>query len=244
MIFPSIIISLIKGTSLELGVLFYVLLFLIYLGLSFIATFFNVCVVYTTKRRFEGGDAKFMESIKFAFSKVHLIFSWSVISASVGIILAFIEKIAEKLGGIGEIILRIVRSLLGMAWAVITLFVIPAMVYHNLGPKAAIKKSVEVLKKTWGESLIRHFGLGVIQFLFLVIWIVVVFFLFQIFVNLPIIAGIFVVLLFIGGISIFSLLNIIFNTALYVYADTGKIIEGYDKETMDNAFMLKKRKGF
>ena len=31
-----------------------------YWGLAFIATFFNVCVVYTRKTRFEGGDATFM----------------------------------------------------------------------------------------------------------------------------------------------------------------------------------------
>ncbi|MBL7051280.1 hypothetical protein ISS04_03945 [Candidatus Woesearchaeota archaeon] len=248
MIFPSIILSLIKGESLEFGFLFYVAIFLIYLGLAFIATFFNVCVVYTTKKRFEGGDAKFMESIKFAFSRAHLIFSWSIISASVGLLLSIIEGVAEKLGIFGEIILKLIRSLLGAVWAIITIFVVPAMVYHNVGPKKAIKKSIEVLKKTWGESLIRHFGLGLMQFFSFVILIGVIFFLFNIAMIVgpygPIIAVILTFVLFVLWMLIFSLLNTIFNTALYIYADTGKLIEGYDKETMDSAFKLKKRKVF
>ncbi len=44
------------------------------------------------------------------------------------------------------------------------------------------------------------------------------------------------VLYFLGVILVFNVANTIFNTALYVYADTGKIPEGFGQEIMQNAF--------
>jgi len=37
----------------------------------------------------------------------------------------------------------------------------------------------------------------------------------------------------------YNVANTIFNTALFVYSDTGKIPEGYDRETIQNAFKPK-----
>ncbi|MBA4057841.1 MAG: hypothetical protein C0490_24205, partial [Marivirga sp.] len=89
MIFPSIIPTLMENdfSRDSLQLFEYVIIFLTYFGLAFIATFFNVCVVYTAKIRFEGGDATFGQSIGFAFSKIYLIFQWSLLSATVGLLL-------------------------------------------------------------------------------------------------------------------------------------------------------------
>ena len=43
------------------------------------------------------------------------------------------------------------------------------MVYNNLGPLGAIKKSVQVLRKTWGESVIRYVGIGVVQMISIIL---------------------------------------------------------------------------
>jgi hypothetical protein len=241
MLFPSIITSFMKGIGPEsYGIMEYLLIFITYLGLAFIATFFNVCVVYTTKIRFEGGNATFWESINFARSRIGLIFVWSVIAATVGLILRLIDSIAERAGQSGRMVLNILTSILGMMWSIITIFVVPAMVYHNLRPLDAIKKSVETLKRTWGESLIRYFGLGLIQFLFFLLGIIAMFLLLFLLGGLGplgIITAIAIaVLYFLGVILVFNVANTVFNTALYVYADTGKIPEGYRRETLQNAF--------
>ena len=44
------------------------------------------------------------------------------------------------------------------------------------------------------------------------------------------------VLYFLGVILVFNVANTIFNTALYVFAATGKIPEGFSQEIMQNAF--------
>ncbi len=240
MLFPSIISSFLSGKAEHYGLVEYLLIFITYLGLAFISTFFNVCVIYTTKIRFEGGNATFRQSISFARSKIRLIFIWSVVAATVGLILRIIDNIAEKFGEPGRIVLNIITSIIGMMWSIITVFVVPAMVYHNLGPFEAIGKSVETLRKTWGESLIRYIGLGMIQFLFILSGIILVVVLLAVLGPLGsvwMIAAIAIsVLYFLTVLLIFSAANTIFNTALFVYSDTGKIPEGFNREAMANAF--------
>ena len=219
----------------------YVLLFSAYLGLAFIGTFFNVCVVYTTKTRFEGGDATFMDSIRFGLSKIGIIFQWSLLAATVGLALAMLERLAERLGGAGEIVVKIIRSVLGMLWSVVALVVVPVLVYENVSPTQAVRRSKDILKKTWGESLARAFGLGVMQFLCILAVIGIT-------VGLVTLApkglGEFIVLAF-GGLSalvvilVFNVANTIFNTALYVYASTGKEPAVFDAETLVRAFKAK-----
>ena len=246
MVLPSIIPSLLKGAGFDqLGILEYVIVFVIYLGLAFIATFFNVCVVYTAKKRFEGGNAVFRESISFAFSRIHLIFAWSLLAATVGLILRILDNAAQRMGQTGRIIMGIMISLMGMAWSIMTIFVVPGMVYHNLGPMDAIKRSIQTLKKTWGESLIRHIGLGLVQFMFIFVGIILCV---LIFIGLaPLgIAGILIalviaVLYFLGVILVFGVANTVFNTALYVYADSGRVPEGFSSEIMAGAFTSRKR---
>lgn len=245
MVVPTILTSLIGAVGGEvMGTFVYGILFIIYLGLAFIATFFNVCVVYTAKTRFEGKNATFAESIKFAMSKVHLIFLWSLVSATVGLILRMIDSMAERAGKGGQVFFQILSSMLGMAWSIITIFVIPGMVYHDLTPFKAIKKSINTLKKTWGESLIRYFALGMAQFIFILVGILIAIPLFLIMSALGvmgiIVAIILTVIYFLGVILVFQVANTVFNTALYVYADQGKVPSGYSKEVLQKAFRNKK----
>ncbi len=240
LIWPTILVDL--NTADGLGALEYVVLFLAYFGLAFIATFFNVCVVYTTRTRFEGGDATFMESIQFAMSRLGQIVAWALVSATVGLLLRMLDQVAERFGAIGEAILRMIVGLLGMAWSVITLFVIPTMVYENVGPKEAIKRSADTLRQTWGESLIRHYGLGLIQFMFIMLGVFLSAGLFAMLGQTGFGIGLAIMLSFvwfIGVIMVFSVANTVFNTALYAYANGGKVQGGFDEDTIQGAFRQK-----
>jgi hypothetical protein len=219
----------------------YVLLFSTYLGLAFIMTFFNVCVVYTTKTRFEGGDATFMDSIRFGMSKIGIIFQWSLLAATVGLALVMLERLAERLGGVGEIVAKIIRSVLGIVWSVVTLFVVPVLVYENASPAQAVRRSKDILKKTWGESLARAFGLGIIQFLCILAVIGITLGLLTL---APKGLGTFLVVA-LGGLSslcivlVFNVANTVFNTALYVYASTGAEPATFDAQILVSAFKTK-----
>ena len=246
MIFPSVIPTLMEnGFSRDsLQVYEYVMIFLTYFGLAFIATFFNVCVVYTTKVRFEGGNATFSESLRFAFSRIPVIIQWSLLSATVGLILRILHNLASRLGKIGQIVANILIGLLGMAWSIMTIFVVPVLVYEGLGPVAALKRSMAVIRKTWGESLIKTIGLGLVQVLVLLMIVLVSglvsYGLMSAFDVVGLLAGIGIgALLILLTALVFTVANTIFNTALYVYANNNLVAPGFREDVVKGAFRQK-----
>lgn len=242
MLFPTVITHLLNdGGSFVWGPLQLAATFATYFGLAFITTFFNTCVVYTTRVRLSGGDATFGQSVSFAFSRIGRIISWSALAASVGLLLSMLENAARNAKGVGSILLSILRGLLATAWNVVTLFVVPAMVYQDLGPIDAIKSSMDTLRNTWGESLARHYGMGLASFLFTLpgilggVLIVV-----AMGSGLPVGVGIAllaVVGLYILGVAlVFNVANAVFNTALYHYATSRQVPAGFSPEVLQGAF--------
>ena len=240
-LYPTVFIHMADDGSSEMGFLQVAALFVTYLGLAFIGTFSNMCIVYTAKKRFDGGDATFGESVGFTMKRLHLVLGWATVSATVGLIFRGLDAAAERAGPAGAVLLSILRSLLGMAWGAITLFVIPSMVYKGTTPIPAIKDSIRVLKESWGESLIRSFGFGLMQFLAFGVGFVV-------FGGLFSVAGggtasiaitIVGITYFVGVVLVFMLAEMIYNTALYHYATSGKVAEGYTQEVLTSAFRTK-----
>jgi len=241
---PTVIVGWAEDTtgSYALAAVDYVLIFISYFVLAFIATFFNVCTVHTAKTRFEGGDATFFDSIKMSLSKIHLILAWSLLSASVGLLLRILDRVAQRSGLVGRIIIGILVSLLGMAWSIVTIFVVPAMVYEGVGPFEAIKRSTQTLRQTWGESLIRHYGLGLAQLPFIILGVLLAVGLFMGLGGLgttgiiaaTVVTAVYFVLLFL----VFSVANTVFNVALYAYAN-GQPFELFETETLAGAFSQK-----
>jgi uncharacterized protein DUF6159 len=242
LLFPTIIIHLLHagtGAHFVFGPLQWIATFASYFGLAFIATFFNVCLVNTVRVRLEGGDATFMDSIQFAFARVHLIVAWSLVSATVGILLHMIDSAAQKLGPIGKILLSILRSFLASAWSITTIFVIPVMVYREVGPFDAIRESVETLKKAWGESLVRAFGLGFLSFLCCfgcVLVIVAGGFACNVSVALGVTLIGVGILALLATFLLFNVANTVFNTVLYHWATRGEAIPGVEPEILSGVF--------
>ncbi|MBC8066803.1 MAG: hypothetical protein IAG13_00595 [Deltaproteobacteria bacterium] len=242
LLFPTILLELSRNGSVEWTVADYIITFIAYLGLSFIGTFSNMCVVYTAKVRFAGGNATFGESLGFTFKRIHQVLGWAAVSATVGLVFHAIDQAASKAGAIGKIVVGIVRALLGAVWSAITLFVIPSMVYRGTGPIDAIKDSVRVLRKTWGESLIGSLGFGLVQFLFVLLGVGVFGGAFAGLISMnagsgPMIAIIVLAVVYFVGLTFaFLLARMIFNTALYAYASEGTVALGYDRELLQSAF--------
>jgi hypothetical protein len=200
-----------------------------------------MCVVHSAKTRFEGGNPTFFNTIGFALSKIHLIFLWGVLSATVGVVLAVLRNAASKSGSVGgRVAAGAAHGIGSMAWSITTIFVIPAMVFYNLTPFAAIKKSVQTLKKTWGESLVKHFGMGLIKFfvyLAIVGIIVLAFYLTWVpeLQTILIIIGVGLLVIVITALT-FSAADEVYDTALFIYADKGKVPSGWNKQVLANSF--------
>jgi hypothetical protein len=138
----------------------YVLLFAFYFVNYFVIVFFNSALVACAVIRFQGGDPTVSDGLSAARMRLPQIVAWAAVAATVGMILKLIESRSEKVG-------QLVAGLLGMAWSVTTYFVVPVLVMEKVGPADAIKRSLAILRKNWGESLAANFGIGLIAFLFL-----------------------------------------------------------------------------
>jgi hypothetical protein len=138
--------------------IFYVVLFGFYFANYFVITFFNTGIVACAVSRMAGGDPTIMGGMREAFTRIHLIAGWALVSATVGLLL---RLVAERSGVIGKII----TAIIGGAWTVVTYLVVPVLVVENKGPIEAFKESTRLLTKTWGTRLAGSFGFGLMFFL-------------------------------------------------------------------------------
>jgi hypothetical protein len=153
------------------------------------------------------------------------------------VILSILE---ERLGFLGYLL----RRLLGGAWAVITFFALPVMIFEKKGAFQAIKESGGIIKKTWGEALSAYIGLGAanslltfLGFLGLMAGVGVGMALGS-WVPMAVAGGL-AVLYWIGLAVLFSSLTQIFRAALYVYATSGTAPTAFNEEMMKVAFRSK-----
>ena len=140
------------------GVLMYVPLFIFYLIAYFIMVFFNVGLVHCARLIFEGKHPTVRDGINYSSSRVGTILSWSLLAATVGVILKVLE---DRLGWLGQIAV----SLIGVAWSFASFFVIPIIAYEDVTPFEAVKRSAEMMKAKWGETIGANFSFVLFFFL-------------------------------------------------------------------------------
>jgi hypothetical protein len=133
--------------------LLFVLGFLFYVSQYFVIFFFNTALVGAAMIRLEGGDPTVKDGLNIAMSKIGPILGYAAIAATVGMIL---NALKERAGFLGDMVINLV----GAAWTVATAMVVPVLVAQNVGPIDAIKESVGLLKKTWGENILGNAGIG------------------------------------------------------------------------------------
>lgn len=134
-----------------------ILLFLFYLVTYFVVIFFNVGLISCVYARLQGKDMSVRDGLSAATRNAGAILIWAVIAATVGLILRMIEDRAGAIGGIAT-------ALVGGAWSLVTLFVVPVFVFEGKGVVPAIAESWSLFKKTWGESVIGTLSISFIFF--------------------------------------------------------------------------------
>ncbi len=216
---------------------FYALLFVFYVVQYFVIIFFNSALVGAALIRLRGGDPTVADGFRIAMSKLPAILGYAVISATVGVILRALQ---ERAGFIG----RFVVGLIGLAWTVASFLVVPVLVNNDVGPIDAVKRSAELLKKTWGQNLIGNVGIGLVFgfLLFAMIFIGA---------GLVVLAAttkttaLIVLTAAVVGISILLLVLVqaalqgIYSAALYRYAAEGEAGGGFAHDMVADAFRVK-----
>lgn len=215
--------------------LLWAVLFLFYFVNFFVVIFFNSALVTCALMRFNGEEPTLSDGLSAAASRLPQILAWALVAATVGIILKLIENAHEKVGAI-------ISGILGTAWSVVTFFVVPVLFVEKTGPIDAVKRSVAIMKKTWGETLIGNFGLGLFTMLLMLPGIALLMLGGFLMGSIAAVGGMVLalgIIYLVIAAAASSALNGIFVSALYEYAARGQIPEQFDRQQVERAFAPK-----
>lgn len=219
--------ALLQEDSIFTDVMGYVIIFIYYLINYMVVVFFNAALIHCAIKILNEEETSLGEGLRFALSKIGRIFVWAMVSATVGMIL----QIVSNKGKVGEF----VASLIGMAWAITTFFVVPILIYEEKGVFQSIKDSTNMVKEKWGESLTANASLGIFNFIGILLAGLITFVLFQVIGAFAIPIGITLVVIV---STVMTAAKTIFIAAVYNKIG-GKPVSYFDENVLDAAFVLK-----
>ena len=150
---PMFLAGVFEGGFAEgLPVVGFVLAFLFYVIQYIVIFYCNSALIGAAMIRLDGGQPTLRDGFRIASERFGAIVGYALISATVGVIL---RSIAHR-GFIG----RIIASVLGFGWNLATFLAVPVLVVEGIGPVEAVKRSTQLLKKTWGEQIVGNIGIG------------------------------------------------------------------------------------
>jgi hypothetical protein len=223
----------------RMSVLGYLLMFAFYLVQYFVIIFFQAALTGVALMHLRGEPTSVGAGFALARARLPQILGYALIAATVGLLLRMVQ---ERLGLIG----RFVVGLIGLAWTVATFLVVPVLVSKDVGPVDAVRHSVELLKRSWGENLIGQGGIGVVfgllMFVAVLLGALLVGGAFALHSIVAVVVAVVVVVLgFILLGLIQSALQGIYAAALYRYAEAGEASAGFDQALLQQAFAPKKK---
>ncbi|MFM8519810.1 MAG: DUF6159 family protein, partial [Solirubrobacterales bacterium] len=224
---PGVLLLSLDQTALNvLGIVVLVIGFVL---IAFTATFFAVALAHNADRLLAGEDPSFGDGTALARQRTGPIFSWAIISTTVG---ALIGLLQDKLGVAGVIL----GGLAGAAWSVLTFLAVPVIALEGTGGIDTVKRCTQLIRERWGEQITGTVAIGGILFLigylpaFLVISIGI-----ALWAAGGIVAGgVALIVIGIRAVTAVALLNqalaTIFGVALYHYAASDRAVSVFTTE--------------
>ncbi len=205
--------------------------FLFYVVTYAIGIFFQAAIVAGATERMRGGDPTVGSALAAAARRIGPILMWAVVAATVGMVL---RAIHNRVGFIG----KIVATLLGGAWSLATFFVVPVLVLEDRSIPESFKRSVSVLRETWGETLVGGTTLGAAA---VCAWLTLVAITGLAAMAFGVVA---LAVLAVGAVLLmvfFSALQGVFVASLYRFATGDRATSGLDAALLEQAFRPKTR---
>jgi len=215
------------------------LVFLYFISM-FVATFFNVAFYNEIIAALSGQPVSLSRGLKFACSRWKAILMWALFAGLIGLIIKTVERRFEMVG-------QIVARLIGLAWSIASVFVIPVIVRdeQTMNPIAMLRKSAGVLRQTWGESLIGYAGVSfgsAIIVLLSVLWLAGGIFIaasLQLYWLIAVVVASWLIGIVLWA-YVLSVASQIFRCALFLYAAHGTLPAPYTDEMVALAWRMKK----
>jgi uncharacterized membrane protein len=215
---------------------FWIVLFLFYFANYFVIYFFNAALVHCALFHFRKQPVTASDGLAAAWRRLPQLLAWAFVSATVGLVLKLIENANEKVGAF-------VSAILGGAWTVVTYFVVPVLVVERVGPMQAVKRSWQILCKTWGESIGAHAGVGWALLPFWLLGVLLIVLAVFAMAASPVLGVLLIALgivYFLGLGLVDATLKGIMMGALYLYSTQGEVPEEFERESLNQSFVPKK----
>ncbi|TKR29368.1 hypothetical protein FCE95_14545 [Luteimonas gilva] len=211
--------------------------FLFYFCQYSVIIFFNCALVGAAMIRLDGGDPTLADGFAAARARIPSILGYAAIAATVGVILQALKSRDNNF------LVRLIGSGLGAAWTLATFLVVPVLVSRNVGPIDALKQSVSLLKRTWGENAIGNVGIGaafgLITFVVILVGFGLAFAAAQVSVGLAVaVAAVFLIGVLLLGVYQAALSGI-YSAALYRYAVSHETPAAFQGLQLEQAFAPK-----
>lgn len=218
------------------SLLSYIGVFLLYLVTSFVVVYCNTALISLVIARFAGRPLDGDVGWAAANTRWKQILGWAAISATVGVLLSILRD--KGRGG------EVAAAIGGAAWSLATFLVIPILVVEDIGPVEAAKRSVSLLKRTWGEQIVGNAGIGLVTGLAMVVVMLVgggLVWLAALTGNAAaiVVAVVPVVIVIAIVVAISSAMSAIYQAAVYQYA-SGQPVQGFgEPDLLAGAFSRK-----
>ena len=214
---------------------------LIYFTSMFAATFFNVAFYSQILRALSQEPVSIRGGLLFACTRWQTILAWTLFAGLVGFLIKALE---ERFGVLG----RIVMKLVGAAWSIACVFVIPVIITreNTFNPLKVLRESALTLTRTWGESLIGYAGVAfgnLLVLLLSLVWLgagIGAAVMLHWYWGIAVVVGTWLLAMILWG-YLMSVASQIFRCALFLYASNGTLPEPYTQEMMALAWKTKKR---
>jgi hypothetical protein len=209
-------------------------------ALNVINAFTWVAFIAAAHRALNGEEWGMTDGWRVARSRLGPIIAWSLASTVVGLLLQALERVRG-----GFLVNIVARFVLGAAWSLATFFIVPVLALEGVGPVEAARRSIQVVRKRWGEGVVGATAIGGI---FAIVFVAAITFGLIGFASLssaPYI-GIPFIVAAIGVLAVGMVVNIavgqLFRLVLYEYATSGEALGPFRPAELDAAF--KPRRSF
>jgi hypothetical protein len=230
-------VNAVYSTTHTARLMYYVMLGVFYVINYSVMMFFNTALIAVALRRLDVEDATVREGLQLAWDNVGSILAYALIAASIGAIVRVIE---ERVGFIG----RIVVGIIGAAWTVASSMTLPILVVESVGPIEAISRSLDLMKRSWGENIVGNGGISLgVAVIAVPCVLVALFVLMSAFASrqlsqiIPAVILMAAVVIGLGLVS--TTLHSIYTAALYRFAIGAREKAGIDETLLADAFRVK-----
>jgi hypothetical protein len=122
--------------------------FITLLPMTMLGTFLGTAFLAALDRRLDGERTSAVDGLRIAWRRRRTIAAWALLAAGFGAIVQALQQVKSEWA-----LAPLVSALAGVAWGVLTVFVLPVLALEDLGLRDSVRRAAGLVKERWGESV-------------------------------------------------------------------------------------------